>query len=96
MSTYTVKAGDTLTDIADQFGVTVDALIAANPDAANLLSTGDILTLPELQGVTGGNVLPDISVTAKKLPTMQTPLVLLLAVMAIGLLLMLASDEGED
>jgi LysM repeat protein len=44
---YTVQAGDTLGAIADQFGVTVDAIVAAN-DLANpdLIQPGDTLTIP--------------------------------------------------
>ena len=44
---YTVEDGDTLSGIADQFGVTVDAIIAANQIAnPDLLQPGDTLTIP--------------------------------------------------
>jgi len=39
-STYTVKAGDTLWDLAQEWGVTVDAIIATNS-----LSTPDDLAI---------------------------------------------------
>jgi LysM repeat protein len=44
---YTVQAGDTLGVIATQFGVTVEAIVAAN-DIANpdLIQPGDVLTIP--------------------------------------------------
>jgi LysM repeat protein len=44
---YTVQSGDTLGAIADQFGVTVDAIVAANDIAnADLIQPGDVLTIP--------------------------------------------------
>ncbi len=44
---YTVQGGDTLGAIADQFGVSVDAIVSANSltDAADL-SVGQVLTIP--------------------------------------------------
>lgn len=44
---YTVRAGDTLGSIAFQFGVTVDQLVAANPDVSpNSMSIGTELKVP--------------------------------------------------
>jgi tetratricopeptide (TPR) repeat protein len=44
---YTVKAGDTPTSIAKQFGVKVEALMAANPKLeARRMRTGQVLNLP--------------------------------------------------
>lgn len=46
--TYTVQAGDLLSTIAQNFGVTVDAILAANPDVedANVIQVGDELVIP--------------------------------------------------
>jgi LysM repeat protein len=45
--TYTVKSGDTLSKIAKQFGVTVDALVKANNIAnPNLIKLGQVLKIP--------------------------------------------------
>jgi len=45
--TYTVKPGDTLSGIADLFGVTVDDIVRANNLAdPNSLQVGDVLTIP--------------------------------------------------
>jgi|SRR6516165_9931888 LysM repeat protein len=48
MPTYTVQSGDTLTSIAAQFGVTLAALAAANPQISNpnMISVGQVLTVP--------------------------------------------------
>jgi LysM repeat protein len=45
--TYQVKSGDTLSGIADKFGVKLDALLAANPEVnANAMSVGTTLKIP--------------------------------------------------
>lgn len=45
--TYTIQRGDSLSKIAKQFGVTVDALVAANHIAnPNLIQPGQVLTIP--------------------------------------------------
>lgn len=46
--TYTIQAGDTFSGIADQFGITLEELIAANPDVdPTSLVAGDVINLPE-------------------------------------------------
>ncbi|MCA9959010.1 MAG: LysM peptidoglycan-binding domain-containing protein [Chloroflexota bacterium] len=46
-SQYTVVAGDTVTNIAQRFGVTVDAIILANGlQNPNQLSVGQVLLIP--------------------------------------------------
>lgn len=51
---YIVQSGDNITSIASQFGITVDELVIANNITnPNLLTVGDELIIPGLQGVTG-------------------------------------------
>jgi murein DD-endopeptidase MepM/ murein hydrolase activator NlpD len=51
---YIVQAGDTLSFIASRFNVTVNDLIAANPTLdPNILSEGQQIVIPGLEGVTG-------------------------------------------
>lgn len=51
---YIVQSGDTLTDIAQRFNVTLDALMTANNlTDPNLLAAGQQLVIPGLEGVTG-------------------------------------------
>ncbi len=61
-TTYTVKAGDTLSKIAMQFGVTVNALMAANNlTNANLIYVGQVLNIPAggtTPPPTGGGSIP--------------------------------------
>jgi hypothetical protein len=47
-SLYEVRAGDRLSTIAGRFGVTLDAVLAANPEItdANDIRTGDLIRLP--------------------------------------------------
>ena len=49
---YTVQSGDTLASIAEAFGVSVEAIVEANPeiDADNPVSSGDIILIPGLGG----------------------------------------------
>ena len=54
-TTYTVVAGDTLSTIAtDKLGVTLDALLAANPQITNpdLIEIGDIINVPACPATT--------------------------------------------
>jgi len=46
---YTVQPGDTMFSIAQKFGVSLDALIAANPHITdpNVIFPGDVLCVPE-------------------------------------------------
>jgi LysM repeat protein len=45
--TYTVQAGDTLSQIAERFSVSLDDLQAANPEvSANTMSVGQVLMIP--------------------------------------------------
>jgi nucleoid-associated protein YgaU len=48
MQTYTIKAGDSLTAIASQFGLTIDQLLAANPQITdpNTIRAGDVVNIP--------------------------------------------------
>jgi murein DD-endopeptidase MepM/ murein hydrolase activator NlpD len=51
---YIVQAGDTLSFIASRFNVSLNDLIAANPSIdPNLLSQGQQIVIPGLEGVTG-------------------------------------------
>ena len=51
---YIVQEGDTLSFIASRFNVSIDDLIAANPSLnPNVLSEGQQIVIPGLEGVTG-------------------------------------------
>ena len=51
---YIVQAGDTLSNIALRFNVTLDELIGANPNInPNFLSQGQQIVIPGLEGVSG-------------------------------------------
>ena len=45
---YTIQSGDTFSDIAERFGVTLEELVAANPGVDPTgLNAGDVIILPE-------------------------------------------------
>jgi len=47
-ATYTVVQGDTVFSIVNKFGVTIDELIALNPELSNGLKTGMVLKIKKL------------------------------------------------
>lgn len=47
-ATYTVEQGDTVFSIVNKFGVTIDELVALNPDLSKGLKTGMILKIKKL------------------------------------------------
>lgn len=47
-ATYTVEQGDTVFSIVNKFGITIDELIALNPDLARGLKTGMVLKIKKL------------------------------------------------
>lgn len=63
--TYTIQSGDTLNVIAVKFGVSVDEIILANNITnPNLLSAGQQIIIPGLEGVTGNLTAEDIPLGA--------------------------------
>jgi LysM repeat protein len=52
-TTYVVQPGDTLTSIAQRFGTTVDAILAANPtiENPNLIYVGQVIQIPTGTGL---------------------------------------------
>ncbi|MCB0061586.1 MAG: LysM peptidoglycan-binding domain-containing protein, partial [Caldilineaceae bacterium] len=51
IGSYTVQSGDTLAEIADRFGVSLDLLIAVNNIAdRNLIAVGQVLLIPAADG----------------------------------------------
>ena len=54
--TYTVKAGDTLYGISNQFGVSVTDLADINNVTAQTLQIGQVLTIPSNQGTNPNNM----------------------------------------
>src|SRR5690606_27704507 len=46
-STHTVEPGDTLSGIAEQYDVTVEELVAANPGLTDAIAPGDVIVIPE-------------------------------------------------
>ncbi len=47
--THTVAEGDTLSGIAEQYGTTVEAILAANPGVTENLQIGAVLRIPAAQ-----------------------------------------------
>ena len=56
MKTYTVKRGDTLYGISNQFGVSVTELARINNVNANTLQIGQVLTIPSDSGTNPNNM----------------------------------------
>ncbi|MEO8357824.1 MAG: LysM domain-containing protein, partial [Chloroflexota bacterium] len=57
--TYTIKAGDSISSIALQFGVSMDDLQAANPEISpNSMSIGTVIKIPSNPGNPSGEPTP--------------------------------------
>jgi len=48
-TTYTIAPGDSLTGVATKFGVTLEALISANPQISNpdVIGVGQVINIPK-------------------------------------------------
>lgn len=68
MPIYTIKKGDTLSALAQQFGTDVPTLVKANPQITNpdLIMAGATLNVPE------GPVAPSADASARTLPAIKT------------------------
>ena len=70
---YRVVSGDTLSGIADRYGVTVSALAAANGlDPAGLLTTSMTLAIPGASTATTDTATPAASAVSGAQPTSET------------------------
>ena len=56
-NTYVVKKGDSLWSIANNYGITVDELKAANNLSSNILNVGDTLVIPKKESAKPGEYL---------------------------------------
>ena len=54
--TYTVKKGDTLYGISNQYGVSVTELASLNNVDAKTLQIGQVLTIPDKNGTNPNNM----------------------------------------
>lgn len=59
--TYMVEPGDTLLTLAERLGVTLEALLEANPDIVdpNLISVGQVIRIPSAGVVSSPTALPE-------------------------------------
>ncbi len=73
-TTYTIQWGDWLSKIARQFGVTNQAILAANPDLnPNLLVPGQVITIPVASGIVAPTSItssnPTLTPSTNRTPT---------------------------
>ena len=74
--TYTIRSGDTLSGIADRFGITLDELLAANPDVDPTgLHDGDVISLPETVTSVPTSGPPETPGAATSTPEPEEPVV---------------------
>lgn len=70
--TYTVKSGDSLSSIAARHGLTLAQLRTFNPQITNpnIINVGQVISLGGA-GITGGGVIPVVSVKPNGTPTVK-------------------------
>jgi LysM repeat protein len=65
---YEIQAGDTLSGIAFKFGVSLDELIAANPEISpNSMSIGTKINVPSLSSTPGASTLTPVPASIKQI-----------------------------
>jgi LysM repeat protein len=65
---YSIQAGDTLSQIAEKFHISLDQLVAQNPDLSpNAMPIGKVLKIPSSPAIVAGRATP----TAAPLPVTQ-------------------------
>ncbi len=72
-SQYVVKAGDTLWDIARRHAVTVDEIKTANQLTNNNIQLGQVLVIPAIPGVAGGESTPPVGDAQQALGKIRQP-----------------------
>lgn len=82
MKSYTVKKGDTLWKISKAHGVSLEAVIAANPDLANpdVLSVGQVINIPSTpEAASGSSFVADVPelpvIDSEAVPELAEPVV---------------------
>jgi LysM repeat protein len=66
--TYTVRSGDTLSQLAQKFNVTLDALMAANPSVdPNAMSVGQTLRIPGPENTSGAGTPTPVALRVDQL-----------------------------
>lgn len=72
--TYTVQSGDTLSEIAEKFNVSLDDLQAANPQvSANVMSVGQAINIPSNPDNPSGEPTPTpVSITVEQIECYPT------------------------
>jgi LysM repeat protein len=68
--TYTVRAGDTLLEIAEALEISVDELVTANRlENADALTAGQVLIIPQVEGVNGSGAATESQPDQTSTPT---------------------------
>lgn len=71
--TYTVRAGDTMGQIAEKFNISLSALTAANPSVdPNTISIGQTLKIPSLQNSSGASTPTPVPLPVRQIACYPT------------------------
>jgi len=95
--TYTVEPGDTLLALAERLGITLEALLEANPDIddPNLISVGQVIRIPSAGVVPSPTAAPEPTAAAPEEKTLPDLTIVIPPLVIDEMLILTVRNQGS-